>query len=123
MAGLVVPSRRTLLKGLGATAGLSMAAPALAKAVAAPVWKGNPFSLGVAAGAPLPDGFVLWTRLAPSPYEPGFGMAGPSRAIGYEIAEDDAMHRIVQRGTALADADFGYSAHKVIRGLKAGRPY
>ena len=27
----------------------------------------NPFTLGVASGYPDPDGFVLWTRLAPSP--------------------------------------------------------
>jgi alkaline phosphatase D len=26
-----------------------------------------PFTLGVASGDPSPDGFVLWTRLAPIP--------------------------------------------------------
>lgn len=36
------------------------------------VWASNssqeyPFSLGVASGDPWPDGFVLWTRLAPAP--------------------------------------------------------
>src|SRR5689334_22722042 len=30
----------------------------------------DPFTLGVASGDPLPDSVVLWTRLAPSPYEP-----------------------------------------------------
>ena len=123
MAGLIVPSRRALLQGLGATAAWSIAAPALAKGLAAPAWKGNPFSLGVAAGAPAKDGFVLWARLAPSPYEADAGMSGPSRAIGYEIATDDTMHHIVQRGSALADANFGYSVHKQVHGLKPGRPY
>ena len=28
-----------------------------------------PFSLGVAAGDPASDGFVIWTRLAPRPME------------------------------------------------------
>jgi alkaline phosphatase D len=28
---------------------------------------GNPFTLGVASGEPLPDGVVRWTRLAPDP--------------------------------------------------------
>ncbi|MEJ0028101.1 MAG: alkaline phosphatase D family protein [Rhizomicrobium sp.] len=123
MDGRLVSSRRTLLKGLGASAVWLAAAPAVAKGLAAPSWTANPFSLGVAAGAPLADGFVLWTRLAPAPNEPDAGMGGPSRPIGYEIASDDTMHHIVQRGTALADADFGYSVHKQIRGLRPGRPY
>src|SRR5262249_13077445 len=43
-----------LLTGLAATGGRSWAA-------------GDPFSIGVAAGDPSADGFVLWTRLAPEP--------------------------------------------------------
>ncbi|MEU2516877.1 PhoD-like phosphatase N-terminal domain-containing protein, partial [Streptomyces syringium] len=35
---------------------------------------GDPFMLGVASGDPWPDSVVLWTRLAPSPYEPDGGM-------------------------------------------------
>ncbi len=123
MDGRLVSSRRALLKGFGASAAWLAAAPAIAKAIAAPSWTGNPFSLGVAAGAPSPDGFVLWTRLAPAPDAPDAGMSGPSQPIGYEIATDDAMHRIVQRGAALADADYGYSVHRQIRGLQPGRPY
>lgn len=114
----LLTSRRTLLAGLGATA---LAAPAIAKGLVS--WTGNPFSLGVAAGAPAPDGFVLWTRLAPEPLAEDGGISGPSRAIGYEIATDDSMHHIVQRGTALAESEWGYSVHKTIKGLKPGRPY
>ncbi|MEI9995800.1 MAG: alkaline phosphatase D family protein [Rhizomicrobium sp.] len=120
MVDLVLPSRRTLLKGLGLSA---LAAPALAKGLAAPSWSGNPFSLGVAAGAPSRDGFVLWTRLAPQPLADDSGMTGGSQHIGYEIASDDAMHRIVQRGTAVADAAYGHSVHHQVRGLEPGRPY
>ena len=64
---------------------------------------GDPFSLGVASGAPRPDGFVLWTRLAPDPLSadpatPG-GMTGGDVAVGYEIASDpgNARHRPPRR--------------------------
>jgi alkaline phosphatase D len=30
-----------------------------------------PFTLGVASGEPAPDGFVIWTRLAPDPLADG----------------------------------------------------
>jgi phosphodiesterase/alkaline phosphatase D-like protein len=41
-------------------------AAALASTVyAAPKFKQYPFPLGVMSGDPSPDGFVLWTRLAP----------------------------------------------------------
>lgn len=44
-----------------------MAATAPSKAWANPRFGENPFSLGVASGEPLPDGVVLWTKLAPEP--------------------------------------------------------
>ena len=31
-----------------------------------------PFQLGVASGDPSADGFVIWTRLAPEPFDPGY---------------------------------------------------
>ena len=46
----------------------------------------DPFTLGVAAGAPRPDGFVLWTRLAPLSEMP----LGGDREVGYEIAAEPA---------------------------------
>jgi len=53
------------------------------------------FSLGVASGDPAPDGFVLWTRLAPDPLAadpttPG-GMSGGAVTLGYEIASDPTL--------------------------------
>ena len=41
--------------------------PLLERRIGAPRFSDNPFSLGVASGDPLPDGVVLWTRLAPQP--------------------------------------------------------
>jgi len=53
-------------------------------------WRIDPFSLGVAAGSPSSEGFVLWTRLAPEPlnYDPmtPAGMTGDSVAVSYEVA-------------------------------------
>lgn len=94
----------------------------------APGWNGkDPFSLGVAAGSPAADGFVLWTRLAPDPMAaddaaPG-GMTGPARLVKYEIAEDEIFRRIVRRGFAAAEPQFGYSVHATVEGLKPGRDY
>jgi len=122
------PTRRGLLKR-AASAGLALvAAPALLRYAAAQSWPaGEPFSLGVAAGAPRPDGFVLWTRLAPEPLSsdpqtPG-GMRGADVTVGYEIASDPAMHEVVRRGEATAAQEFAYSVHLDVAGLESGRPY
>src|SRR5580692_8763819 len=109
-------TRRRLIAS-AAGAGLSLiGAPALLRGARARSWQaGNPFSLGVAAGAPRPDGFVLWTRLAPEPLSsnpetPG-GMHGGDVTVGYEIATDDAMVNVVRGGEAAAEQHFAYSVH------------
>jgi phosphodiesterase/alkaline phosphatase D-like protein len=79
----------------------------------------DPFTLGVAAGAPRPDGFVLWTRLAPLSEMP----LGGDREVGYEIAEEPAFRRVAQRGLARAEAAFAHAVHLEARGLQQGRPY
>src|SRR5580698_8824567 len=97
-------TRRRLLTGAAGGVAL-VAAPGVLRQAAAQNWsKGNPFSLGVASGAPRPDGFVLWTRLAPEPLStdpetPG-GMSGEDVTVKYEIAADDAMANIVRSGDA-----------------------
>lgn len=121
-------TRRRLLTGAAGASLALIAAPALLRPAAAQSWRaGNPFSLGVASGALRPDGFVLWTRLAPEPLcsdpaTPG-GMSGGDVLINYEIAVDDAMREVVRRGTATAERGFGYSVHLDITGLQPGRPY
>ena len=120
--------RRAVVVALGAGAVGLVAAPGrVGRAVAAARWQADPFSLGVAAGAPRPDGFVLWTRLAPEPLSanpatPG-GMKGGNVAVAYEIATDDGMRDVVRRGMSDAEAAFGWSVHADITGLKPGRPY
>jgi alkaline phosphatase D len=122
------PTRRSLLRGVAGAGLAAVAAPALLRHAAAQSWgAADPFSLGVASGAPRTDGFVLWTRLAPEPLSsnpetPG-GMRGGDETVGYEIATDPGMQQIVRRGEATAEAAFAHSVHLDIRGLEAGRPY
>lgn len=123
-------TRRAALQLAGAGTLSAITGPALVRCAdgSTPGWpKGDPFSLGVAAGEPAPDGFVLWTRLAPEPQSldpagPG-GMTGPAVPVDYEIASDPILHDIVRRGTAWAQPEDAYSVHVEIQGLPPGRPY
>src|SRR5262245_29619251 len=117
-------SRRSILAigGLGAAAAV-VGAPLTASAT--PPQFDHPFKLGVASGDPLPDGFVIWTRLAPDPLaEDGFG-GMPRQAFGvrYEIAEDEQFSRIVRRGAVEARPELAHSVHVEVAGLQPGREY
>ncbi|HSV22842.1 MAG TPA: alkaline phosphatase D family protein [Xanthobacteraceae bacterium] len=122
-------NRRRLIGGLAAGCFGLMAGPVVIGGAIAQArrWPADPFSLGIASGAPRPDGFVLWTRLAPDPLSinpatPG-GMTGGDVPVAYEIAGDEAMHDIVRRGVADAEAAYGWSVHVDVSGLQPGRPY
>lgn len=82
----------------------------------------NPFTLGVASGDPAPDGFVIWTRLAPKPLEGG-GMPTENVAVKWQVAGDDNFRDIVQSGTTLATPQLAHSVHVEIQGLKPDRWY
>ena len=75
------------------------------------------FTLGVASGTPRPDSVVLWTRLAPDTPLP------PRVPVQWELADDPQFRRVVQRGTALAEADWGHSVHVLVNGLAPSRWY
>src|SRR6476661_2610569 len=86
-------SRRKFLTVAG-SAGVAVAATQFpfAKARSAPArFTGYPFTLGVASGDPTSDSVVLWTRLAPSPMEPGGGIPREIVAVQWEVATDDKM--------------------------------
>lgn len=85
----------------------------------------DPFTLGVASGDPEPDGFVLWTRLAPAPLaEDGFGGMPPSAVqVSWEVATDAACATVVRRGTEEAVRDWAHSVHAEVTGLNPGREY
>lgn len=82
---------------------------------------GGLFKLGVASGDPAPDGFVIWTRLAPSPHEPGSGMPMAAVPIQWQVAEDERFSRIVQSGEVVARPELGHSAHVEVAGLRPAR--
>ncbi|MDP3867691.1 alkaline phosphatase [Phenylobacterium sp.] len=123
---LYVPSiaRRQLLRGAASLAGLALAPAAIGGVVlASPSLADNPFSLGVASGEPEADGVVLWTRLAPKPFEPDGGMPPEPVAVAWEVAEDQSMRKVVRSGKALARPNAGHSVHVEVGGLKPGREY
>ncbi|MGH2558914.1 MAG: PhoD-like phosphatase N-terminal domain-containing protein [Thermomicrobiales bacterium] len=75
-------NRRRLLTGSAAAGGLAVVASlpgrptrtmgaVQASPVATPTMGATPFRLGIASGDPLPDGVVLWTRLALDPINGG----------------------------------------------------
>ncbi|MCA3699160.1 MAG: alkaline phosphatase D family protein [Brevundimonas sp.] len=111
--------RRLVVGGLGA---LGFAPVTSALAFAEPLTD-NPFTLGVASGDPWPDGFVLWTRLAPRPLEPGYGMPPAIYEVVWELADDEGFRSVVQRGTAPAVPEWGHSVHVDVEGLSPARQY
>ena len=82
----------------------------------------DPFTLGVASGDPLPDGVVLWTRLAPGPLA-GVDLPQRALAVEWEVATDEGMRQIARRGSASALPDLAHSVHVEVSGLDPDRWY
>ena len=116
-------SRRYALKAFGASAVVGLSLMSGARALAAPVFSEYPFQLGVASGEPEADGFVIWTRLAPHPFEIGHGMPAAPVEVQWEVGADRGMREIVASGTAIARPELGHSVHVEVAGLEANRPY
>ena len=87
-----------------------------------PTFATNPFSLGVASGDPLPDGVVLWTRLAPDPLNGG-GMPPERVRVEWEVASDESMSNVVRRGRTTATPDLGHSVHVEVGRLRPDQWY
>ncbi|MCA9187318.1 MAG: alkaline phosphatase D family protein [Planctomycetales bacterium] len=115
-------SRRLFVAYGGALAAL----PTLARASQSDAnmsFSSNPFTLGVASGDPGAQQVVLWTRLAPSPTEPGGGMPNRVVSVNWEIATDDSMRSVVAKGTEFATPPLAHSVHVEVNGLEPGRWY
>lgn len=121
--------RRRFLTVTGAAAALAFAVnlPAAGAASAAELdprqITEDPFTLGVGSGDPLPGSVLLWTRLAPRPYEPGSGMPAARVRVRWEIARDERFSRIVRRGWATAHPEFAHSVHVDVDGLDSDRVF
>src|SRR5690349_3140624 len=109
-------SRRSLLSGAAALSSFAILRNR------AGAQSATPFTLGVASGDPQPDGCVLWTRLAPQPLAADGGLSG-AVPVQWEIATDEAMKQVVQRGEVLAEPDWAHSVHLEASGLRPNRPY
>ncbi|WP_433629389.1 alkaline phosphatase D family protein [Nocardia sp. CA-120079] len=120
-------SRRKLLRfgTAGSVAVLVGASAASSGRFRAPRWLGDPFTLGVASGDPLPDGVVLWTRLAPDPLAPDGhgGMAQHPVTVDYEVAHDEQFQDVVARGSAVATRELAHTVHPEVGGLEPNRWY
>ena len=81
-----------------------------------------PFQLGVASGDPSADGFVIWTRLAPEPFDTGY-LGQTIFEVAWEIAEEAGFGRIVKQGSAWARPHLAHSVHAEVDGLQPGREY
>jgi alkaline phosphatase D len=116
-------SRRTLLASGARLASVALSAPFIAScAGVGSSFAQDPFTLGVASGDPLPDGVVLWTRLAPEPLAGG-GMPAEPVPVVWEIAADEGFRRIIQRGIAIAVPEWAHAVHVDVRGLAPGHWY
>lgn len=88
-----------------------------------PKFSTSPFTLGVASGDPAPDGFVIWTRLAPEPLDPHGGMPRRQMLVDWEVATDAKFGNIVQSGKSMAMPELAHAVHVEVAGLQPNRPY
>jgi alkaline phosphatase D len=109
-------SRRAVIGGLGA----SLAAPGLIRAQTV---SDTAFTLGIASGDPSPDGFVIWTRLAPKPLELHSGLRMNKMTVAWEVASDERFATVVAKGEEIARPELGHSVHVEVAGLQPNRPY
>jgi len=122
--------RRSFLLATGKVAALSVGltiagalqGPAVVGAQAQPLFNNNPFTLGVASGDPLPDGVVLWTRLAPDPLNGG-GMPDYDVPVKWEVATDKEFRDVVQHGIEFARHQLAHSVHVEVEGLEPNQVY
>lgn len=115
-------SRRLFLASAAALGSLTLLAQR-GWAAACPIWRSNPFTLGVASGDPDENGFVIWTRLAPQPLEADGGMPLEPVKVSWEVALDENMRSVVASGSTLATPQLGHSVHVEVEGLSPDRWY
>lgn len=110
------------MQGAALFAGASLMPVACASRQAI-LYPSNPFTMGVASGDPDASSVVLWTRLAPDPLAPDFGMPQMPVFVRWEVSEDESFSRIVRSGEEEAHPGAAFSVHAEVGGLKAGQAY
>ncbi len=81
-----------------------------------------PFSLGVASGAPLPTGVMLWSRLISEPNAEHAFSIHPI-TVRWEVARDEQFKYIAAKGNATAVPELAHSLHVDVEGLEPDRWY
>ena len=81
--------------------------------------RSGPFRHGVASGDPLTDRVILWTRVTP----PEGHSATRPIDVGWQVATDERLTRIVARGTAQAPAERDFTVKVDAGSLRPGRTY
>lgn len=115
-------SRRTFLAGGLALGAIAARTAAAARAIPEITFPSTPFTLGISSGDPAATGVVLWTRLALDPLNDGGMPAAPVRVL-WEVASDERMQRVVQRGETIAVPEWAHSVHVEVSGLEPDRWY
>jgi alkaline phosphatase D len=128
-----MPTTRRDFLTYGAAIGAGAMTPAIASGTAdaadsrdhALKLRRDPFTLGVAAGDPEPDGFVIWTRLAVDPHAADGlgGMPDLRIPVSWQIATDERFRRVVRRGVSTTNRDRGYAIHVEVDDLRPAREY
>ncbi|CAM5459414.1 Alkaline phosphatase/alkaline phosphatase D OS=Streptomyces violarus OX=67380 GN=FHS41_007306 PE=4 SV=1 [Streptomyces violarus] len=109
--------RRRFLTATGAAAALAFStnrpAPGVTAAAELDAARitDNPFTLGVASGDPLPDSVILWTRLAPAPFQADSGLPAERVTVHWELANDERFPLVARRGTATAHPEYPHTVH------------
>lgn len=115
-------TRRRLIGQSAALSLLPALGPIANAATPKPHYAHPLFTLGVASGDPLPHGVVIWTRLAPDPLNGG-GMPNRPVRIGWEVAADENMKKIVRSGKWTARPENAHCVRREVGGLEPGRWY
>jgi alkaline phosphatase D len=109
-------NRRTFLAMVGATGAAAALRPVWfdLPADAAPATPIDPnYPHGVAAGDPLPDGAVIWTRIDPA------ADAGTGVEVRWEVSDTDGFGAILASGTLTASGATDHTIRTLVTGLPA----
>jgi len=77
-----------------------------------------PFYHGVASGDPMPDGFIIWTRVTQMRRNPADQVP-----VEWTVATDPALTNVVVRGNTIATAERDFTVKVDIEGLAPGHTY
>lgn len=85
----------------------------------------NLFPMGVASGDPTADSVILQTRLSDDPFnlDAPWGSLPEQVDVGWVVAEDPRLRRVVASGTVGSSTQLGHAVHVDVTGLEPGRHY